>query len=565
MESSNGIKNQIWNDIDLDYAGKNNFASFFSTNNNIHSYPAKAVPEMVKELLETMQKQFDIQSVLDPFLGSGTVGLEAKYLNIDFYGSDLNPLSILLSRTKMLTVQNISYLKAKLIKFIDQAIIRYENNKGEVGVTFKNIDYWFKKETIKELSYIKSEIACFIESQTKKYREAVALTLLTAFSSTIRACSLTRNGEFKLYRMSLTNIKKFNVNSLKVFREKVVGLIEMLAIANKAYEKNTISEIYLENAKNLSYMDDKKVNLVLTSPPYGDSQSTVAYGQFSRLSLQWMGDLLDKYLNINVYTENCDDHLLGGRKSEANSSLEFVVSKSPTLVNLRIEMKKLIDEEAEVWRKAKIEILKFIKELNRDNSFYYEEIIKNEMLNKLIKERIRLDILRRINNRGRFSNTEAKNIAKREMKKFINDLLSNDLKKKYRRHLVLQYKLPAVHETINRKLISQPKRIQEILDFFRDLYEVVEETNRILCDDGLQAWIVGHRTVLGKININMRDILKDWFEDMGYIEVKSLKRNYSFKRLPQHINSTSTRNEKITTMLQEHILIVQKNTYLQSK
>lgn len=30
-------------------------------------------------------------------------------------------------------------------------------------------------------------------------------------------------------------------------------------------------------------------NLVITSPPYGDSQTTVAYGQFSRLSAEWIG------------------------------------------------------------------------------------------------------------------------------------------------------------------------------------------------------------------------------------------------------------------------------------
>lgn len=31
-----------------------------------------------------------------------------------------------------------------------------------------------------------------------------------------------------------------------------------------------------------------KFDLMITSPPYGDSRTTVAYGQFSRLSLQWL-------------------------------------------------------------------------------------------------------------------------------------------------------------------------------------------------------------------------------------------------------------------------------------
>lgn len=40
---------------------------------------------------------------------------------------------------------------------------------------------------------------------------------------------------------------------------------------------------------------DRSFDLVLTSPPYGDSRTTVAYGQFSRLSLRWLG--IDEYVD----------------------------------------------------------------------------------------------------------------------------------------------------------------------------------------------------------------------------------------------------------------------------
>jgi DNA modification methylase len=47
------------------------------------------------------------------------------------------------------------------------------------------------------------------------------------------------------------------------------------------------------------------VDLMLTSPPYGDSRTTVAYGQFSRLALQWL-DMWDK---------DIDQESLGGRRN----------------------------------------------------------------------------------------------------------------------------------------------------------------------------------------------------------------------------------------------------------
>ena len=36
-------------------------------------------------------------------------------------------------------------------------------------------------------------------------------------------------------------------------------------------------------------LEDESIDLVITSPPYGDSKTTVAYDQFSKLSLKWLG------------------------------------------------------------------------------------------------------------------------------------------------------------------------------------------------------------------------------------------------------------------------------------
>ena len=34
----------LWDDLNLDYEGENKYTSFFSSNGNLHTYPAKAVP-----------------------------------------------------------------------------------------------------------------------------------------------------------------------------------------------------------------------------------------------------------------------------------------------------------------------------------------------------------------------------------------------------------------------------------------------------------------------------------------------------------------------------------------
>ncbi|MGG1672477.1 DNA adenine methylase [Paenibacillus sp. NRS-1783] len=549
-------KSDIWN-LDLNYSGENNYTSFFSSTGNIHSYPAKAVPDMVHSLLLKLKEHYHVTTVLDPFVGSGTVGLESKVLGLDFFGSDLNPLAVMLSKVKVLLIENTGYIEQQIsILLEDLSSLQLNKNTPFIIEKFENIEFWFKEENIRELSFIKDKINQFLKKRTKKYKGIFALILLIAFSSTIRTVSLTRNGEFKLYRISPSDLEKFKVDAVEVFREKMKNLLELLETANKQYKEQTISEIHLANAKDLFYLKDKRVDLVLTSPPYGDSKSTVAYGQYSKLSLQWMKDLMKLHLGINVYSDNCDEHLLGGKKSDFIFDDERILG-SQTMRNL-IEKMNIITNEREKKMTETLECLKLIVE-NNYKYVYIIEALNNEELKILITERVRLDIYRKIKNAAKhLSDKKIKQIAKYETSRFILDLLDSKHKVRYRKIQQLNNKLPYVKETIIRKMKSQPKRIVEVINFFKDLYKVVIETDRILLVGGLQAWIVGHRTVLGEINVNMAHILNDWFEDLNYRQITSLQRQYSFKRMPHHINSTATRNSEIKTMMQEHILVVQK-------
>ena len=122
----------------------------------------------------------------------------------------------------------------------------------------------------------------------------------------------------------------------------------------------------------------------------------------------------------------------------------------------------------------------------------------------------------------------------------------------------LEEKLDRVQEALERNEKSLMKRKEEILIFLKDLYKVVLETDRVMKPGGFQVWIVGHRTVMGKITVNMEGILKEWFENKGYECEASLSRKYSFKRMPHHINSTIERCEEVNTMMNEYILVVRK-------
>ena len=548
-----------WEELNLDYEGENKYASFFSSTGNLHTYPAKAVPEMVSDLIKKVMSIKPIKTVLDPFVGSGTTALESKYLGLDFWGSDLNPLAVLLSKTKALTIDNTNYTKKRLMEFIEQVKEEYPKVKFIPVSTFDSIDYWFKEDNIRELNFLKFKISQFINRANKVNREGYALILLTAFSSTIRRVSLTRNSEFKLYRMSPSDIARFSISAIEEFEESVTHLLDMLVVANDSYKKETKSTICLQNAKALNYLRDNTIDLVITSPPYGDSKTTVAYGEFSKLSLQWMEDLLEKYVGIEVADCNCDEQLLGGRKSEWSLQDEKDFYKSNEVVKLEAELQLRIQEKKNELTLAKSVLEEMRESINACQFVSTELLHKNEILYQLISERVRLDIYRKIkNSKAGLKDKETKKMAKQNATEYMKQIENVYSPKYVIRQEHLNEKLDKVAETLERNEKSIQKRKEEVLVFLKDLYKVVLETDRVVKKDGFQVWIVGHRTVMGKVTINMEGILKDWFLNRGYECEASLSRKYSFKRMPHHINSTIERCEEVNTMMNEYILVVRK-------
>lgn len=548
-----------WEELDLDYEGENKYASFFSQMGNLHTYPAKAVPEMVSDLIRKVMSIKPIRTVLDPFVGSGTTALEAKYLGLDFWGSDLNPLAVLLSKTKALTIDNTTYTKRRLSEFITKIKEEYPNTQLVPICTFDSINYWFKEENIRELNFLKFKINQFINSANKSNREMYALIMLTAFSTTIRKVSLTRNGEFKLYRMLPSDIERFSISAIDEFEEAVAHLLDMLVVANDSYKKETRSIICLQNAKSLNYLKNESIDLVITSPPYGDSKTTVAYGEFSKLSIQWMEDLLKKYIGIEVANCNCDDQLLGGRKSEWSLKDEKDFYKSNEVVALEAEMQSRIQEKKDELIIAKA-VLEEMRVCIRNHQFVSVDLLhKNKILYQLISERVRLDIYRKIkNSKARLRDKQIKKLAKQNAFEYMKQIENVYSSKYVIRQEHLEEKLDRVTETLDRNEKSIQKRKEEVLVFLKDLYKVVLETDRVMKKGGFQVWIVGHRTVMGKITINMEGIIKDWFLNRGYECEASLSRKYSFKRMPHHINSTIERCEEVNTMMYEYILVVRK-------
>ena len=288
-----------------------------------HTYPAMMIPQIARKLL----KAYGVEGgwLLDPYCGTGTSLVEASLFGMHSVGCDINPLVRLIATAKSTPIC-LSTLDETLNRLNDH-LFHLEFQEGKIPDApipdIPNLTYWFSEEVIRCLAYLRTWINAVED-------EAVQNFILVAFSEMVREVSYTRNGEFKLYRIPADKLKGFNPDVFGIFSKKLNrnrnGLAAFLekrrSVEVSVSSANTV-EGELPMPRPLGGYD-----IVITSPPYGDSHTTVAYGQFSRLAAEWIG--LPNARKI-------DKLAMGGQYSEET------LTDSP--VSSAIEKIRLVDEK----------------------------------------------------------------------------------------------------------------------------------------------------------------------------------------------------------------------------
>lgn len=283
----------------IDYSWDFNGAKIKPHTHGLHTYPAMFIPQVARRLLLTYSQKGD--TICDIFCGSGTALIESRLLGRNSYGIDLNPLAIFLAKVKTtpLNPQLLSKEYLKLLTRIDK-IKNTETEKPQ----FKNLEFWFKNKVIIELAKIKKVIKEIKNKNIKNF-------FLVAFSETVRKSSNTKNGEFKLVRIKKEKLEKHNPNVIEIFKQKAEINIKGMEDFYQDINKKSWTKIILGDSSKDNGIKNNSIDCITTSPPYGDSRTTVAYGQFSRLSAQWI-DIFDEPNNAS----GVDNELLGGKATK---------------------------------------------------------------------------------------------------------------------------------------------------------------------------------------------------------------------------------------------------------
>lgn len=306
----------------------------------LHKYPARMIPQIPDAILESLEDSDfdDNQIILDPFCGSGTSLVEANLHTHNAIGFDINPFACQLSRAKTTQLDDwdavedatdtieSSYEGIQTIEEGSERYVMEEETDVNAG--------WFPQPQFSQLIALEEEVSK-IESE---YGENVGRLFRIALSNIVRNVSYQRNGEFKRYRIPEEKRTDHNPNVIALFEDSLTEVLDAVREYSETVDDTVETTVYQSDSREMAELEDNSVDGVITSPPYGDHSTTVAYGQFSRdLSIIAHNETRDSMLDV-------DKLGLGGRyEYETTDGLS---DHSPSLERTITELEE-VDGRAE--------------------------------------------------------------------------------------------------------------------------------------------------------------------------------------------------------------------------
>lgn len=236
--------------------------------NIVHWYPAPFIPQIPALLIQSLTKKEDL--ILDPFAGSGVTLIEAARLKRNFIGVDINPFAL-----------NIIQAKLKLLGYIDLAWFQQieEEINNKTLLIESNEDYckknniseevikWFHKNTLKQLFCLHSIVKLTEDPDKKLIKKVIFSSIL------LKICSQRKTYTHITDRCFPKEL--IDINAFEAFKIQLKNIRIAIEEFRKQYEamhdeeyQQIFGSIILGDSRDLHCIEDKSIQLVITSPPY---------------------------------------------------------------------------------------------------------------------------------------------------------------------------------------------------------------------------------------------------------------------------------------------------------
>ncbi len=251
-----------------------------------HAYPARAHPVTARRLIEDLVPAGG--TVLDPFCGSGTVLIEAMLAGRSTIGSDLNPIAVMLARSKTYprTPEKTKALVEAARGVAAHAEARRKAKSGASRRLPQEDVSLFPPHVLLELDGLRSGI----EKAPPEHRPDLSLVLSSILVKLSPRRGDTSEGTVEK-RIAAGYPSRLFVNKTEELARRFDDFAMLLRNARAESPPDPAApalraRVFEDDANVLAKVEDASIDAVITSPPY---VATYDYLQHHELRMRWLG------------------------------------------------------------------------------------------------------------------------------------------------------------------------------------------------------------------------------------------------------------------------------------
>lgn len=244
-----------------------------------HVYPARLHPDTAAGLIDSLSQPGQV--VLDPFVGSGTVAVEALVAGRHAVGNDLNPLAVALARCKVRPWKSAE-LDALLASARTVSAYADERRRKKEGALhrYDEVDARaYPPHVLLELDSLRGGLFGIADPTTRR-------TLLLVLSSILTKLSFSRGDAAH----GTTDKRIPSGQAIRLFQLRAKELVEQLGtLGDKVREafagNHPGAAIFQDDARVLEEIKPNSVHLIVSSPPYAGTYDYLAHHE---AKLRWL-------------------------------------------------------------------------------------------------------------------------------------------------------------------------------------------------------------------------------------------------------------------------------------
>lgn len=225
---------------------------------DVHPYPCKYPPHVVSEYLP------DHGTVMDPFCGCGTTLLEAALKGATAVGFDCNPIAVLISKFKLLDVDNAFAKRGESI-LAEIALATNDFIKSDEDLEdFHGRDHWFGRVARRELGTLRKWIR---QRRDIRVRTWLELSLSAIVNRMSYQDSETRYARVERPIHSGDVIEAFQKHARK-------ALTALLCRGSLKSQGNRVEQSDIRDSYPI---ETSSIDTIVTSPPYANTMDYYLY------------------------------------------------------------------------------------------------------------------------------------------------------------------------------------------------------------------------------------------------------------------------------------------------